>query len=251
MNAREKTVSRFRDDSCGESAGKWLLTFNDMITLLLAFFVLIISMSMIEKTKIVGVADSAKRAAGKERSPDEADKKENVGSITPSLEDRDIVGARQQRDKGESDDPFAARRTALAGMLASLEGVETIPGKNGLSLSMNERFLFSPGSAEISDQGQKVLKAISQILGRADVSVCVEGHTDSTPIHSDKYPSNWELSTARAVKVVRWLGEKGGIAQERLSAVGYGAARPRASNDSEQNRRINRRVDLVLTFLKL
>lgn len=241
---------RIADDPVAASKGKWLITFNDMITLLLTFFVLILAMSTLEKTKITGVAASARRVVGSQGS--DVKIPGNVPqAIAPSSQDKDIEQAGRQKEKEEAIDPFAGRRSAVAGMLEGLEGVKTVSAKNGLFLSLNEKFLFSSGSAEISENGLKILKTIGEVLSRADASVRVEGHTDSTPISSGKYPSNWELSTARAARVVRWLEERGGIAPERLSAAGYADTRPEAPNDSELNRQANRRVDIVLTFLKL
>jgi chemotaxis protein MotB len=250
FSAGMEAVNRKVNEPASDQAGKWLLTFNDMITLLLTFFVLMLSISTIEKTKLTGVANSVKRVAGSE-SGEPTVRGGTPQTIVPSLHDKDIERVRQQAENGELADPFVARRNVLAGMLKSLEGVKTIPVKNGLSLSLNDKFLFTSGSAEISNNGAEVLKTISDILKRADVSARVEGHTDSTPIYGGKYPSNWELSMARAAMVVRWLADKGAIAPERLSAAGYADTRPLASNDSELNRQLNRRVNIVLTFLKL
>jgi chemotaxis protein MotB len=243
-------MNRKANEPAAEQEGKWLLTFNDMITLLLTFFVLMLSMSAIEKTKLTRAADSVKRIARNESGYQKV-RGGTPQTVVPSLNDKDIERLRQQARNGELADPFVARRNAVAGMLEKLEGVKTGPVKNGLSLSLNENFLFSSGSAEISGKGTEILKTISEILRRADVSVRVEGHTDVTPIYSGKYPSNWELSLARAAEVVRWLAGKGEIAPERLSASGYADTRPLAPNDSERNRQLNRRVNIVLTFLKL
>ncbi|MCK9362256.1 MAG: flagellar motor protein MotB [Syntrophales bacterium] len=244
-------MNRRVDDPGAASNGKWLITFNDMITLLLTFFVLILSMSTLEKTKTAGIADSARKVVGAEASDVKA-RREEPKSITSSLQDKDIESVKRKKENGESpDDPVAGRRNVVAGRLENIDGVKTTPTQNGLFLSLNEKFLFPSGSADISEKGAKILETIAEILSKANVSVRVEGHTDATPIYSSKYPSNWELSMARAARVVRWLAESGEIAPESLSAAGYADTRPAAPNDSELNRQANRRVDIVLTFLKL
>jgi len=239
-------VRRRANDPAAEPQGKWLLTFNDMITLLLTFFVLMMSMSSMGKTQMTAAAEAVRKIAGGEAGQTATEK-----SVLPSLRDEDIERAKRQKENGASDDPLAARRSLVAVLLKDIEGMEILPTKNGLSLSMNETLLFPSGSAEIAGQGKPVLNQISEVINRADVSVCVEGHTDATPIENRQYPSNWELSLARAAVVVRWLAENGGVPPERLSAAGYADTRPRASNDSEQGRQANRRVDIVLTFQKL
>ena len=87
----------------------------------------------------------------------------------------------------------------------------------------------------------------NSVLKKSDCAIRIEGHTDNIPIHNKKYQSNWELSTARAVAVVKYLIAESRIAPERLSAVGYGDSRPRVPNDSDSNRELNRRVEIILS----
>lgn len=237
-------MDRRAEDPAVEPQGKWLLTFNDMITLLLTFFVLMISMSSMETRKVTSASEAVCEIAGGKSG------RTIKKSVVPSLYDEDIARAKRQKENGASEDPLAARRSLLAVLLKDIEGIEILPTKDGLSVSMNETLLFPSGSAVISSQGKQALHQISEVINRADVSVCVEGHTDATPIDSRQYPSNWELSLARAACVVRWLAENGAVSPERLSAAGYADTRPRMPNDSDKNRQVNRRVDIVLTFLK-
>lgn len=243
-------MSRISSKPVAEPDKQWLLTFNDMITLLLTFFVLLISMSMIEKTTMATVADSVRKVAGG-RAVDDNKTGGHVLRVVPSLRDEGIERARRQKEDGFPEDVFAARRSVVTGMLQTIDGVKITPTENGLGLSMNENLLFSSGSADISDKGARILGDISRIITKADVLVRVEGHTDSIPIDSNRYPSNWELSLARATRVVRWLAENGTVNPEKLSAAGYADTHPLVSNDTERNRQANRRVDIVLTFLKL
>jgi chemotaxis protein MotB len=99
--------------------------------------------------------------------------------------------------------------------------------------------------AEIAPNGYRVLDRVGAVIGRAAHAVRVEGHTDNVPIHTPRYPSNWELSVARAVNVVKYLAASGAVAPERLSAVGYGDSKPRQANLSPQGRAGNRRVEII------
>jgi len=240
-------MSRRVNNRPAEPRGTWLLTFNDMITLLLAFFVLIISMSNIEATKVKGVADSVKKILGIKLEQD-GNNRGVIESVIPSLRDEDIERARTQEGSKQVAGASKDKRMALYKALENLEGQKIVPLNNDFLLSMNERVLFSPGGAEITIKGHKALKALGGILQRSDVFVRVEGNTDNLPISTGQYPSNWELSLARAVNVVKYLASEGEISPERLSAAGYADTHPKATNDNVQNRQLNRRVDIVLTF---
>ncbi|HET6678416.1 MAG TPA: OmpA family protein [Nitrospira sp.] len=122
--------------------------------------------------------------------------------------------------------------------------------RDRLTINMVDRVLFDSGRADIKPAGVKVLKQVSDVLSKVgDKQIRIEGHTDNVPISTklqDKFKTNWELSTARATIVVRYLIDQGGVQREVLSAVGYADTHPIASNDSEQGRSSNRRIEIVL-----
>lgn len=122
--------------------------------------------------------------------------------------------------------------------------------KNRLTMTMVDKILFPSGSADIGKKGKEVLDKVIAILKDVkDKRIQVEGHTDNVPIVSSlrkRYPTNWELSTARATEVVRYLQEAGGIDPKLLSATGYSEYLPVASNDTEKDRQKNRRIEIVL-----
>ncbi len=122
--------------------------------------------------------------------------------------------------------------------------------RDRLTINMVDRVLFDSGRADIKPAGLKVLKQVSDVLNKiADKQIRIEGHTDNVPISTklqDKFKTNWELSTARATVVVRYLIDQGGVQPQGLSAVGYADTHPIASNDSEQGRSSNRRIEIVL-----
>ncbi len=127
--------------------------------------------------------------------------------------------------------------------------IEEIEGK--LKVTLVDKILFDTGKVEINKRGREVLLELADSLREnKDQNIVVEGHTDDVPIGLaliDRYPTNWELSAARAIGVVRFLQEKGWLAPERLSATGYSYYKPVASNDSAVGRRQNRRIEIILT----
>ncbi|MGA7799559.1 MAG: OmpA family protein, partial [Gammaproteobacteria bacterium] len=127
--------------------------------------------------------------------------------------------------------------------------VEIVASATRVNLVVKDDVLFAPGSAELRPAGRTVLSRLADLLGRDPFRVSVEGYTDGTPIHTARFPSNWELSTARATMVTRFLIAHG-VASSRLSAIGYGATRPRADNATPAGRARNRRVSLVVHLNK-
>ena len=122
--------------------------------------------------------------------------------------------------------------------------------RDRLTINMVDRVLFDSGQAQVKPAGMKVLKQVGDVLNQiSDKQIRIEGHTDNVPISTklqDRFKTNWELSTARATTVVRYLIDQGGVDRQYLSAVGYADTHPLASNDSEEGRSSNRRIEIVL-----
>lgn len=129
--------------------------------------------------------------------------------------------------------------------LPSLEGVEISPVAEGLNLRIQDRLLFDSATAELSEAGRELIERLVAIIQRYEGTVSVEGHSDDRPIFTDRFPSNWELSSARAIVILRQL-EAAGVDASRLRAIGYGETRPLASNDSAEGRATNRRVEVIV-----
>ena len=130
---------------------------------------------------------------------------------------------------------------------AKLEGeMEITVTQEGTCISLGGEVLFSPGNSTLTPQGEEVLEGVVRLITATDAPVRIEGHTDDVPIHTEAYPSNWELSTARAVNVLRYLIEEKGVSPERFSAEGFADTQPAAPNDCAENRARNRRVGFVL-----
>ncbi|MCM2973187.1 OmpA/MotB family protein [Larsenimonas suaedae] len=136
----------------------------------------------------------------------------------------------------------------LEDMFPALEGVLVSPTPQGVTVRIQNQVLFSSGDVDISDSGERLLDRLVPGLSQFKGSISVEGHTDSRPISTERFPSNWELSTARASSVVRLLRTRG-IDGERLRAVGLASTHPVADNDKPSGRAENRRVELVLKAL--
>lgn len=164
--------------------------------------------------------------------------------------------ARVEREKREKVEEIAQTYEGLLeGMREQVaQGRVTISNLRGqLSVKLQEEILFDSGSAVVKPEGQQLLMEIAAVLQEiGDRGTLVEGHTDDVPIRgvlAQRFPTNWELSAARALSVVRFLQELGGVDPERLSAAGYGEYRPAVPNDSDENRARNRRIELKLVPL--
>ena len=149
------------------------------------------------------------------------------------LDSMTIAGIKAKLDK------FAADNGIQAKLVSSIE-------ERGLVVSIEDTLLFDSGSAVITPHAQAIIAKISTVLAPVPNYIKVEGHTDNLPIHTQQFPSNWELSVLRATNVVQLLISPGGISPDRLSATGYGEYRPVATNATEAGRSRNRRVDLVI-----
>ncbi|MGD9150174.1 MAG: flagellar motor protein MotB, partial [Desulfobacterales bacterium] len=113
-------------------------------------------------------------------------------------------------------------------------------------LTFEDQILFDFGKATINPAGHGLLAQLAKSIQQVPNAVRIEGHTDNVPIQTKRFPSNWELSVARAVNVVKYFAEAGKIDPRRLSAVGYGESRPLVANDTPANRQKNRRVEILL-----
>lgn len=211
---------------------RWLLSYADFITLLFAFFTTMYAISTVDQAKLSRVAMGLAEALDSpEALPYETHK-------IPAAGGQSVLSQEQ----------LAARSVLEADMAEDLRSgrVELLEDERGLVLSIPEASAFGTGSADLSPAAQQAVGRLADSLGKLGNPVLIEGHTDDVPIHTARFASNWELSTARATAVVQWLVEKGGIDARRLSAAGYGEFHPRVANESAQARARNRRVDVVI-----
>ena len=203
------------------------------------------AVSQVDSKKVGRFTESFSKAVGVDMFP-EAGKGLLGGSQEGTIGDPNNHSTKS----GPVPDELAALKSALSEDTAkdeTLTGVAIISHRNELVLRLADNLLFDTGNDALEERARKVVAALSAQLKNRPVNIRVEGHTDSRPIRTARYRSNWDLSTARATSIVLRLAESG-IAPARLSAAGYGEFHPIASNDTEEGRRTNRRVDLVVTL---
>jgi chemotaxis protein MotB len=227
---------------------RWLVSYADFITLLFAFFVTMYAISQVDAKKMGKLVQSMRTAFDTQVF--------EAGSQRLSLSDGTMGGVEQQKLVESIHPMVATGDTALNRMRETIQGrlvrerfvdkVRFVQDKRGLVISLTEAGFFEPGEAELKGSSLIVLDAIAEAVLNAPNQIRIEGHTDNTPIHTERYPSNWELSTARATYIISYLTGKFPFEPHRLSAAGYGEYRPVASNGTGQGRSMNRRVDLVI-----
>lgn len=213
---------------------EWAITFADMMTLLLTFFILMASYSNLDAVKYRALVGSLKQAFGT-REPGGTDPAE--AGVAPS------EVAERNRAAREALESLAAlaRESGPAGPLS----LHAVP--DGMRLRVEGRMLFPVAEAELTAEAGPLLSRLAPILARYPYRIWVEGHTDNVPIQNTVYPSNWELSAARAGTVVRALATHGGVPASRLVAVGYADTNPVAPNTGDAERARNRRVEFLLS----
>lgn len=202
----------------------WLVTYLDMLTLLLIWFVIMLAYSTFQPDKFTFLQESLSETTGKES--------------TPAVKKADDAGT----DVAERLAQRLARQLLESGLS---DAVKMEVEDRRLTLQMQEQILFTSGHADLNEQGLKVLDRLAPALMAPGQMISVEGHTDNIPISTGAFPSNWELSVSRASRVVRYLTERG-VAATRLRAIGYGETRPLADNSDERGRSVNRRVSIVI-----
>ncbi len=225
-------------------APRWMVTYSDMVTLILVFFILLFSMSQISQNKFDLVSQSFQNRGIFDFSP----------SIAP-LENPDNGSGEDgkdyllQKQEDTEEDKLNSLTEEVEQFLDEHNLHEFISANRtaqGLELVLQDSVLFNPGEAKILDEGFPFLEKVGNIIAGIENEVRVEGHTDSRPMHSYRYPSNWELSGARASIIVRYLVDEQGIDEARFSIAGYGETRPIAPNDTSENMKKNRRVEIVI-----
>ena len=245
-----------------ESGGAaWLCTFNDLMTLLMVFFVLIFSMGTIDVDKASGMIGSLQSGLGVLEEGTHVDisivdPQPSIQSLENDMGNLSEVYSMILSDLAESDkEPIyddQIDKTINYMPHKKMSGVDIIPGisatytAEGIYITLSDHLLFNSGSAIINSNGYAVLDHVIKTVDREGYNIRIEGHTDDIPIHTQKYPTNWELSIDRAIHVLKYFIKYGNISPTKLSAVGYGDAKPVARNDSVENRAKNRRVEVVL-----
>lgn len=223
----------------------WLLPYSDLMTLLLALFISLFAISQTDQKKVSQLAQAFSAAF-------------NMGGPSFFNNAGPNAGRRAEmmstEDKGNA--AYIAENQKLQEVQKQMEDyieqnglqdqISTQMSEDGLMVSIREKALFPSGSAELTPQAQGIAGAVANLLASINEQVVISGHTDNMPIHNAQYPTNWDLSAARALNVMKYLLSISNMDPQRFSAVGYGEYRPVADNSTEEGRTKNRRVEILI-----
>jgi chemotaxis protein MotB len=260
------------DDEEHENEERWLLTYADMITLLMTLFMVLFAISSVNTTKFELLSKSLSEAisgkvvtggpsiqeTGAADSTKDPTVEPPIPAIAPVVKVKSTTGAAAaapaKQTAAEREEESFRQLKAQVDQYASEHGLksslQTTVARRGLVIRLlTDRVVFASGQAQLQPGASGLLTAIAHLLAtEVRHPITVEGHTDNRPIASAPFPTNWELSTARATQVVRFfIGH--GVAARRLQAAGVAAQRPVSSNSTEYGRSRNRRVEIVLMRL--
>ncbi|MFH0730211.1 MAG: flagellar motor protein MotD [Pseudomonadota bacterium] len=235
-----------------ENHERWLVSYADFITLLFAFFVVMYAISSVNEGKYRTLSNSLVDAF--KNSPASASalrlEMESPGRPAPSDVTEPCPQTQIPVEMGDPEQEALMRGIAtdilkVLQPLVNKGHVQVAQSPVGVSIAINAGVLFEPGQAILEKNSIEVLQAVAKVVAKIPNAVLIEGHTDNVVISTPAYPSNWELSTARACSVVRLFIENY-VAPTRLTAIGYADQRPVASNATNEGRSRNRRVTLLI-----
>lgn len=231
-----------REEETPPGAPLWALSYGDFMSLLLCTFVLLFAFSTIDVARFKEVIFSLQGALGvleggpRVLMPSELPVPRPPSQISPStVVPMKLAGLMKEIE----------RKLVKEGRIEK-DKVNFKIDERGLVITFLDNVFFDLGKADLRTEMFPVLDALAESLGEIENHIRIEGHTCNLPINTPRFPSNWELSAARAIAVLRYFIEKKGISPQRLIAVGYGEYQPLVPNDSEENRRKNRRVEIVI-----
>lgn len=226
---------------------RWMVSYADFVTLLFAFFTTMYAISTADSAKLQKLVGSMQGAFGGEVT--KILPESGKSPFTTEISNPSLGVPLAFNVAGTEADVFRAIQSRIGMYL--VKGIDegkvlVIVSDRGLVIRLSEDGLFQPGDAEINTAAGGILNELALSLIDIPNFVRIEGHTDTVPVKSGRYPSNWELSTARASRIVRWFIERQHFPPERLSAGGYGEYRPAATNSTVEGRAANRRVEIIV-----
>ena len=231
------------EEKGGVTSG-WLTTFNDLVTLLMVFFVLLFAMGTMDTQRMEEFQSALQSGLGVM----ESGSRFSI-AVRPSQTPISRLGQLSQGKNEIEPEGGLVEKESIADQFykfAEQSGANVRHSKQGIHIYFEDGLVFDFGQADINPKGLALLNKLAVLIKQNSFAVRVEGHTDNVPIRTRRFPSNWELSIARAVSVVKYFIDVGKINPQRLSAVGYGESRPMVANTSSVNRARNRRVEIVL-----
>jgi len=231
-----KRIKKEKDNS-----ERWMLSYLDFITLLMIFFLMMYAISNVDSQKSQQLAKSLKIGFN-------SGNKENIIAVSdnnnadPNIIDNETTTATEEEKLAD----IKKKVDELVDNSELKGSVTTSIQDRGLLISFNDSVFFNSGQANIKVDWQNKLVSISKVLNGIDNYIRVEGHTDNVAINTEYFHSNWQLSSVRASNVVEFLITQGNVKPERLSSVGYGEYRPIKTNDTDEGKSSNRRVDILI-----
>lgn len=239
-------------DDHAENQERWLVSYADFITLLFAFFVVMYAVSSVNEGKY-RVLSSSLVSAFKSSNPTNAVPVQSTEFVPINIHSSNQTDSIKLIDnlsihtakKQEKMKSMAKDILHALDPLVKDGQVRITQSSQGITVEINASVLFSPGQAKLAENSSLTLQAVANVIKGHEHEIHVEGHTDNLPIHNGNFPSNWELSTARASSVVRLFIENG-VEAHRLTAIGYGENRPIESNETLDGRKRNRRVSVMI-----
>ena len=250
--ANRKRNKRPEDE---EKLERWLISYADYVTLLFAFFVALYGISRVDITKLGQAAESLQSAFNILPITDTPRPRAHISDFNPSQ--LPLVNPAKPSRLPYVTQAEVERLDNLKQMIVKVaqatkelrKDFHIALGTRGLEIHLGNKILFPSGQAIIRPEAFPFLDKLAQSFFLVPNLIRVEGHTDNIPINTPQFPSNWELSTARAASIVRYFIDQHNFSPLRLSAAGYGEYRPIASNDTHEGRGSNRRVNIVILYM--
>lgn len=211
----------------------WLDTYADTITLILTFFILLYSMSSVDAKKLNELSDALQKSLKGDVKVEE-------------LSDIKEIATKNEKSTEQIQEDLVKKLNETIEANSFTDVIKVRDEDRGVVLQLDETILFDPGKADLKKKSQNVLNMVTKIVKDLPNDVLIEGNTDDVPMFNKEFQSNWELSTARAVSVVKYFVSTKNLDPTRFSVKGYGEYKPLVENNSTKNRMINRRVDILI-----
>ena len=229
-------MARRKEEEHKAGAPEWMATYGDMVTLLLCFFVLLFSFATLDVQKFEAISKSMSGSLGVLDSGMNLSMEPLVNSFpadSPNEEVEEFVKIYEQMSE------YIKENNLESSITLRLD-------ERGLLVRFMDDVLFDSGKADLTASAREIINKVAEIIKQNEKNVRIEGHTDNVPINTVRFPSNWELSTTRAVNVVKYLIEECGLEASRMAASGYSDQHPVDDNNTKEGRQKNRRVDMVI-----
>ncbi len=223
---------------CPAGAPAWMVTYSDLVTLLLTFFVLLVSMANMDPVKFISATNSLKDAFGMHK------ESAKVDFTLPIFPSQPMAPFSPVQIKS-SEKVYEKIKSQIDSLRLQNDVGVIKMDDDSIVLRIRDSILFAPGQSEVSPKSYPILRDIADIIRPLPMDLRIEGHTDDIPVQGSRF-GNWDLSVARSVSVLKFLSQSDLLSLDRMAAVGYGKDRPIVINKDKASRAKNRRVDFVL-----